>query len=498
MATDPVITVRWRYSSDNIPPNSLTPGDGGIILKDIKHDNYSLAKEVSVIGFWVEIGEYKNGKREKDMPKQFLFLDKQTFKFGDVKRLKEVKPKITKTELYNLKGDEQTVMNELEKFNMYGFVGGSMRVTYTLTSKLSEIFKVDHIDFEGLEITQTFLFSRYSNDPAHEPSGGLTAARFFPLIKFNFTDKQKEPTDIDKPYYKIESFRADYRFHYNLEIFLKDEEGSHGELLKTLKDMGNDKPQQAGVFADNEQLNVLAGDKTFDAAEKPLYFEIIGDGLKKGISMHSDWKGENFSKFWDNIHWWGNYSQKIIPHKDSMFNEPYYDDSVHMISTPGGFHALHFHWRWGYFIQNKNPVKSFLSKEIGGSQFKSEIGTNGPLVDVNIPSQSLQFAIVENSKSPLSSKEMYDYESYFKQLPSPIREGKDLVLHLNISAHRTKANFNGTFLVHGLFFAHNEEDPNLKAAYAADSNPIYKHPNKTIAQKNQIWRRNPDYSIMAQ
>ncbi len=65
-------------------------------------------------------------------------------------------------------------------------------------------------------------------------------------------------------------------------------------------------------------------------------------------------------------------------------------------STPGAYHAAHLHWRWGKYLQERHRyVKSVLPlNKSGDSQFVSKTGVGGPLLDPNIPYQSIRFALV--------------------------------------------------------------------------------------------------------
>jgi hypothetical protein len=51
---------------------------------------------------------------------------------------------------------------------------------------------LDNCEYSGLSIEQRFLFSRYSDEPPHEPGGALAAARFHPLIYYEFTRNPRQ------------------------------------------------------------------------------------------------------------------------------------------------------------------------------------------------------------------------------------------------------------------------------------------------------------------
>ncbi|MDB5226219.1 MAG: hypothetical protein JWN78_412 [Bacteroidota bacterium] len=82
-----------------------------------------------------------------------------------------------------------------------------------------------------------------------------------------------------------------------------------------------------------------------------------------------------------------------------------------------------------------------------------------------------------------------------------IREEANIGFHYGNTAHRQendKEIFKGTFLIQGFFFAHEKEPTMITkpgAWYAGDVDPLYKHPKKEVAEKNQVWIRNPNYSL---
>jgi hypothetical protein len=172
---------------------------------------------------------------------------------------------------------------------------------------------------QPLSITQRYIFTNYSNSPSHEPSGILTVARLYPLLKFSYKGAPSEP--------KLPTFvRVDYRIESSIEMGLvigpypqylyksrpivsRNPDVKTGRERYGLKSPSSTKKlhlQQAGVFKDRDvapgTIGVIA--KTvgtaslrsaltdiFEAAEKPLPIEMIG----KGIS-------DNNTADWDNIH----------------------------------------------------------------------------------------------------------------------------------------------------------------------------------------------------
>jgi len=409
----------WRSSYFVNSDGSLPPG--GIVLQKTRHESYNLANDIRVIKIWLDEGlstesSVTLGTDDFEPAKPVSILtkaDKPPFPFG------EYKPK-------------HCIKAVFESINPV-IPGGSK-----------------------LKIVQTYILTEYSSNPAHEPSGSLSATRLFPLIQFSFPDENANtPTKS-----RVKTIRVDYRFDFNLDVFL------HGATIEESfkkSPRGNGKyptplelaaikkqPQQAGVFRDSDTARpILEGifpeDVVFKSAEKPLVSEIISEGLDEGLN-----KTKNIFR-WDNIHWWGGYKAAHIP------------------STPGAFHAIHLHWRWGLSLQEK-PFRIFGQKldsdpEFSGQpQFKgTSIG--GPLLDSSISKQTIQFAIVKNELLPqdILQHSTAPFAKIFKlnkgNIPVDIKDGSDLVLYLSCTAKRQNDSrkFTGTFFIHGLFFAHDKE-----------------------------------------
>lgn len=195
---------------------------------------------------------------------------------------------------------------------------------------------------------------------------------------------------------------------------------------------------------------------SFVAAEKPVLHEVIGTYVNKG----------RVADTWDNLHWWG--TEKIP-------------------SAPGAFHAVHSHFRWtqlnAYPTAEQAAVLDFVNALFGTkqpllygtSQLRSLVKEfaasrlSGPLLDPAIPIQTISFAIALNDgaldkKLGESVKPFEEVGDVAPQEIATVREsgnsGRDIVYWLSCQAVRTQKDvFQGTLLVNGFYFAHDEEKP---------------------------------------
>lgn len=131
-------------------------------------------------------------------------------------------------------------------------------------------------------------------------------------------------------------------------------------------------------------------------------------------------------------------------------------------------------------------MADYLASLLGDPQFKridlSNFDIGGPLLNAKIPNQTIRFAITKNEASEyekLDSKinavNLWDvdripsnivFEKLFfdptTQLPNPrtISDGEKLILWYSVEVHnepQKTTKFEGTVLIHGLYFAHNLE-----------------------------------------
>src|ERR1043165_5399502 len=142
-----IFSVGWDGYYE-IEDNNSVP-EGGIVLRNVTHGCYNLAKEIGVIKIWVTVGD------GKAIP---LTLGPTDFEISDYKSFWVSSPKPP------------------QQFSEYPPVR-SVSITYTSKNPVVE-------GGSKIKITQTYIFTQYSDYPAHEPGGVLTAARIFPLIKF--------------------------------------------------------------------------------------------------------------------------------------------------------------------------------------------------------------------------------------------------------------------------------------------------------------------------
>jgi hypothetical protein len=513
----------WRYSSGFIQNQKTF--QGGIDLGNVSHDHFELAKDIRVIGFWVEIEihELKDGKEKQSFQRRFIAFTDQNFACNKFEQMNH--------------SNSVDYIGDTMQFSDYPFIQG-MRAEFTLRAPLQ-----DNCQFGGLNIVQTFLFSDYNDNPAHEPTGGLNAARLFPLIKFNFIDNDdfnKNLKEEKDKYCLVRSIRADYRFHFRL---------SSNVQINELKKISLDdytrivlkKPSQAGVFTDSNSFfqmaragsmgffeiaasygtpfgedNLEAGktatNAIFAAAEKPLIYELVADGLRNSKSEIKREK-KNRTWGWDNIHWWNFRGQ-----------------AQDMISAPGAFHALHMHWKWSSLVTEaaKGREKQFSANQ----KLKKFIDSDGwwlkgVLVDPACFCQTIKFAVVEYSESKDPSKKTIDdnfstenFEDLFiKSEPENIADGSNLVLWYSVkvedeylhdsydyegdlwntrSSRNYSSQLSGTIFIHGVFFAHEPEPPEDKrnpTNTVGARKELYTPKTKEKILNERNWRRNIEEEI---
>lgn len=164
-------------------------------------------------------------------------------------------------------------------------------------------------------------------------------------------------------------------------------------------------------------------------------------------------------------------------------------------STPGAFHAVHLHWRWGRVTQEKGIFHA------GEKQFRGVGEQGGPLLDPKIPRQTIRFAITREAPQGTAAGAANPWypvgeapsRSTFEELftkkqpdPSPVAQGERLVLWYSIQVDRRAAEWalRGTVFLHGLFFAH-EPEPRL-SLLTGTTGPILKP-----KREKWSWARNP-------
>ena len=489
--------------------------NGGIVLKNVYHGGYRLAYDMGIVGVWVYPGKKAREETGVTEPK-YLRLGAPDFR-----QLNEKDNFIAKTqmpfEVATLAFDFSKAANNAQvpykpptkavdkmPYNFKNVFSNSIKGQ--LKVKWVTRYPVFGTNSGSLFLTQKILFTDYSAEPAHEPSGGLTATRLHPFIEVHYPNK-------DDGY--VESIRLDYRLYLGLDMaygLIKTKSArkipiEHGDYSdEPAYDYGYGrmplkgiKSNQAGLFRDDDSISPVnvdaspgntyiypkmgAADTVFSAAEKPIKYEVIGNGLIEPKEKKT---------LWDNIHWWGsNGGTKTLP------------------STPGAFHATHIHWRWGVDLQKQHyKINKLYPYYAGEDQFVGE-GKGGVLTDPRIDLQKIEFAIVKNENLPekvyVSNTENHGtakFEDFFKakrgEKPTKVENGNDLVLYYSVSVDVANSSskklpqnspFEGVFFIHGLFFAHEREPGFLNSTGAKRS--FYKNPDESGVK--QDWNRNPKF-----
>ena len=257
---------------------------------------------------------------------------------------------------------------------------GFYRVAYGVAIKYNAPtffadLNIGNCESAGLSVEEIFLFGRYSDDPPHEPSGALSAARFHPLVSYELA--QNVNCDRSKIFTRIKSLRFDFRLHLYLDRY-------YTENFGPMEDAPGGVKNQAGLFADTDLgsarifgraviSNKPAEKIAFYAVEKPLVTEVTAPGLINGDPKGVMPGSTDTIICWDNVHWWG-------------AKKP----GTPMISTPGAFHAAHVHLRWG------ETIKSWAGR-IKSSAWR-RFNPGDALLDPRIPSQNLMVAITKYRK----------------------------------------------------------------------------------------------------
>ncbi|MEV0774066.1 hypothetical protein [Nocardia salmonicida] len=303
-----------------------------------------------------------------------------------------------------------------------------------------------------LGLRQQYLFTDYGKDPPHEPGGVLDAARIFPLLTFWL------PPVSDRRSRYPRYLRVDFRIDVAIDNI--DE-----MTLATGRKPGGIQRNRAGMFRDSDKDPNLAAvglraagqflfpdaqvsplRSIFAAVEKPLRYEVATGGLIDGVRP----PGWDPKDTWDNLHFWA-------------ANRGY-------ISTPGAFHALHCHWRWGAPAGIKQSGVFFDGPLRAAGQKQFGLGT--PLVDPMLPRQNMWFAVTNRDVfdiphgggGPAADKPFVDAFRRVQGVPSAMsKTGDDLVLWISFEAFREESAYwlsrpwTGTFFVNGMYFAHNPD-----------------------------------------
>jgi len=504
----------WSYSylTDG---SGGTPPPGGLVVQDVDRLGHGFARDIRLIGFWVETETVATDGTIGPGVKSFHTLSAPEFTPGTIQQLTPMAMG-TPTTVTTL-GDLKRVDTALDFASYYkingNYVASGIAATFTAPALLASATNPEVI---GLTIDQIFLFGPYGQHH-HEPSGALMAARHHPMVKFAW---QANPAfDATKPRTRIKSLRFDFRLHLKLD--------RHHDLADNAKlaQLGN----QAGIFADSDSavgtgIDAITGaiwhlsaskglsGGSFDAAEKPLVFEVTAPGLALGFPSYLkppvDGRAPVGVRCWDNIHWWGARGA----------GQP-------IISAPGAFHAAHLHWRWGAAAavtgSRSDPTFNPTVYPSGVAARPGVSGTWGPLLDPGIWMQTIRFAIVRNEPrldpntgvaaadlSKADWKTMFD--PGLRATPDDISAGADIVLwfsteiagRVQIPGYRGdsflptdvpgqmyESRTSGTVFLHGMFFAHNPEQKGLTVGTTA---PQYTPDSEADIRSANAWFRSAD------
>jgi hypothetical protein len=499
--------TKWGFdcltdASGNLPPD-------GIVLQNMQHDSHNFAKDVRLIGLWVETETVDPSGPVSKPNKQFFSLS--SFKSTAVRVLT---PKTTANPspaggTFQYLREADAALSFSQYFKEKGnYVGCGVTASFIGSGFFNRFANCEYAD---LNINEIFLCSPRTNHPPHEPSGALLAARFFPLVQYELTPNPK--LDERSPLTRLRSLRFDYR----LQLYID----RHHDLPTNaaLTQLGN----QAGLFADSDSstrtalsgivpaiksvfasgAHVTLTGGAFIAIEKPLVLEVMAPALGAGFPVF-EVTGKDGKKAtvrcWDNVHWWG--ARGLA--------------SGAVISAPGAFHCAHLHWRWGGAASagaasvSTNPAFDPTTWPRGMSRppgVSSDMW--GPLLDPGVWMQTLRVAVSLNDKSldpafgaTAATMTRNDWESMFTGLrskPEPIGSGADIVLWFSTdvsqyirigsgtAAQTYQAAPKATLFIHGLFFAHDAE---VSSFFVGSTNPAFWPTSEADIKKAGNWARN--------
>jgi hypothetical protein len=161
----------WRFGYEAVP-------DSGLVLRNISHDNYRLARDMRVVAVWVS--ETSPEDPASPAPPRKLRL-------GSAGLPPIAPPAISK------------MPPPPADFGFYR----------TLTG-VSASYGGSIGPGSDLIVRQDYQFAPWGKNPPHEPSGNLDAARHLPLVTFrHITTGGKQ----------IRYIRIDYRLNHALDVF---------------------------------------------------------------------------------------------------------------------------------------------------------------------------------------------------------------------------------------------------------------------------------------
>jgi hypothetical protein len=388
--------------------------EGGLVLNDVRHDVFSLARDIRVPRLWV------SSSSDARNTKSFILNT-------------PAMPAQGGSSVLSGGGSNSSVA----PFNVYRTMFG-LGASY----KTGAPYLTGTPNTCDITVGQRYLFCDYGKNPPHEPGAVLEATRLFPLVDFSFPPV----ADPSKPY--PDRLRVDYRIDVALDNIGEISLMTYQWRPTAYQDRSNNK---GGVFRDNEDIGLVWPKVTniFAGVEKPLKYEIASWGLLEGDPGQVGSK----DRCWDNLHVWPATKNAVT-------------DAV---ATPGAFHALHCHWRWGGVSGKKlswiSPSSSLLpsagDQQFKGLGWKETLG--GPLLDPRIPKQNLMFAVTKNDpdwaadRNPSGEDFLWQFQG--KRAPDVIEKGDDLVVWFSFQVFRDEAKlkeaWEGTLFINGLYFGHN-------------------------------------------
>ena len=134
-------------------------------------------------------------------------FDRSHFVFQCIQRLSAAALDLNRKDSTKPPDTLQYFISTLVAFSFYPFVYG-IRGIYVSKEGLFP----PNCDMGKLTINQSYLFTAFASSPPHEPTGGLTAARFLPQINTAFEKNSGYKSNVF-PRYEVKAIRFDYRIH---------------------------------------------------------------------------------------------------------------------------------------------------------------------------------------------------------------------------------------------------------------------------------------------
>jgi hypothetical protein len=488
------------------------PPAGGLVLQDLRHDQHNFARDIRAIGIRLKIQRITPPDTVSSTISLFLELSDPPFTVSTISTL--TPQPVSLPIMGGLTAQFLREAYEALQFRTYfqdasgNYVGYGVRADYTLPASWFST-NYPNCEMAGLTISQRFMFSRYGLSPPHEPGGVLQAARCHPMMRYEYTPNPS--VDRSQVFYRIASIRFDYRLHLYVDGLLNIASTSASPQTAN----------QAGLFADEEVANPITGlgalvhigaaasRTAFAAVEKPLVYEVTGQGLQEGarvIGTRSIYPPTNPTVGWDNLHWWG-----------------FRGTGQPLISAPGAFHAAHLHWRWGG--AGSLPRRTIPEIDTSGAPTVAQQHPWGnatrTLVDPDAWIQTLRVAVAKNDPSldptrsgvqllNLSPENWPTLFTSLRSTPQDISGGDDIVMWYSTEVHRSTTfpgrwsfaifptqiapavtlytQNSGTVFLHGIFFAHN---PEITGFGVGTRDPQYFPRSESTIRSSPTWGRQP-------